>query len=155
VKVFVSDSYAAAPRARSTHGLGLIVLCLQLDAARAARTAADAALEACRSELAAATAKAAAAADDAVKWQGVASAAEARCERLAADAEAAEAEAGAARAEAEAKDRRMAEMRWAVLGVWAVQGCWGGLASSISATGCACWSKTVHSPPQLSLLAGA
>jgi hypothetical protein len=83
-----------------------------MEAAKAARAAADSALEACRSELSLAVAKAAAAADDAAKWQGTAGALEGRVQQLAAAAEAAQQQARGATEELAAKDERIAEMRW-------------------------------------------
>jgi hypothetical protein len=107
----LSDAGGRKPLLLSVCGASALLL-LQLDAAKAARTAADAALEVCRSELAAASARAASSGDDAVKWQGVAAAMEARAGQLAAEAEASGREAQAAREEVEAKAGRMEELRW-------------------------------------------
>ena len=96
-------------------GCGPLPWHLQMEAARAARASAETALDACRSELAAAAAKAATAADDAAKWQGAAAALEGQLAQAEAAAEAASRDAGEARDELAAKDERIAEMRCAFL----------------------------------------
>ena len=105
--------YLSASAQAGVESQAMPLLCCwpQMDAAQAARAAADAALEACCSELAAATAKAAAAADDAAKWQGTVAALEAQLGAASEAAAAAKKEAAAAREELAAKDGRIAEMR--------------------------------------------
>lgn len=85
-----------------------------VEAMGAARAAAERALEACRSELAVASAKAASAADEAAKWQGTASALEVAITKAQAAAEAAARKASDAQADAAAKEQRIREMRAAM-----------------------------------------
>lgn len=114
---------AAALEAAQQQLLAAEVQLKEMEGARTARTAAEAALESCRGELSAATARAAAAADDCAKWQGTASALELAAGKAQAAAQAAQAAEDKARAEAAAKEERIRELRAAMAGALEDKSC--------------------------------